>query len=205
MNYHIFQSNPQQPIMTKDPGNPPKSQGNAPDASPPKVTAESEEPKAASSKKQPDLSSFEDTKKALFKKVWQRIPVRWRFNVAALIVIITGAVASQSFWYPPVHTFLFPPPERFVIGVKILLDKNIDSAGTEVKLVDRDKKVISNGVTDQNGYVTFSLSTDDSISYVRCNDQTGSELIFPLDLKAARKSKGFQLSLSEKRITYDEK
>jgi len=191
--------------MTKDPGNPLKSPGNVPDASAPKTTAESGEPKAAPAKKQPDLSSFENTKKELSKKFWQRIPVRWRLKVAAVIVIVTGAAATQSFWYPPVHSFLFPPPERFVIGAKILLDKNNDSAGTEVQLVDRDKKVISNGVTDQNGYITFSLSTDDSISYVRCKDQTGSELIFPLDLKAARKSKGFQLSLSEKRITYDEK
>jgi hypothetical protein len=54
-------------------------------------------------------SSFEETKKEFFNLLWSWVPKRLRVPLVALIVIGATLLSTQSFWYPPLNSWLHKP------------------------------------------------------------------------------------------------
>jgi hypothetical protein len=161
-------------------------------------------PPRPSKKKTDDLASFDDAKKALFNKLWQKVPKKFRLALAGLIVIGIGLGATRSTWYPALAAWVHPPAERFAVGGRVLVEKEKGVANADVQLLNQKQDVVSNATTDGEGYVTFNISTENKIVTLRCRNHDGiwTTFFFKPSIKAGGKS--FRVFLDEKRMEYDE-
>lgn len=160
--------------------------------------------KRLSKKKKDDLSSYKKAQEAVVNTLWQTVPKGLRLPVAALILIGGGLVASKSAWYPTLIEWLNPPAQRFAIGGRVLVKKDKGFPDGDVQLLNQKQEVVSSATTDGEGYVTFNISTENTITALRCQDQNGIWTSFSFKPKIGAAGKSFRVFLEEKRMEYDE-
>lgn len=147
-----------------------------------------------------DLSSLESTKKELFNRLWNLVPVPLRIPLVALVVLAGVAISTQSYWQPLVNSWFFTPPPPMIFGGYIFADEGVP-VQTEVRLLDNAGSEIVRMKSDANGVVGFNVPGTATLSAVECNTSNGWRR-FPLDVHQVTKAKSFSIHLAHGTISF---
>ena len=139
---------------------------------------------------QDKISTFEDTRKYVINQVWSKIPKWLRITIVSVIIISTPVIATQSFWYPTVTSWIFPPVKRIIFRGYIYSNINMQGMKTRVQLIDKNENQITEKESDDEGLVVFNIPDNKEIKNLKClfsnNWQT-----YNVDSKSIKSGKKF--------------
>ncbi len=113
-------------------------------------------------------STFEDTKKYILDKIWNKLPKWLRITFASLVIVITPIIATKSIWYPTVSKIIFPPVSRIIFRGYIYSNNEKEPFKTRIQLIDNKNNQITDKESDDDGLVVFNIPDNKPVKSIKC-------------------------------------
>jgi hypothetical protein len=149
---------------------------------------------------QDKTSTFKETREYVINLVWRRLPKWLRITIAAVVILVTPIIATESYWYPTVSKLIFPIEERINFRGYVYENQG-KPLQIEVQILNEKDSVLIWKRSDKDGFVTFNISKSPEPKIIRCLFPNRKQS-YDFNRKAVNEGKKFEIMMIENSIEW---